>query len=155
MSCSDIISVISLIVNSLLAIWVVIILQKNLTNKRYLKDHLITEVKNLREDYKKFLNELYCGNLKPDKITPWFKLMNIKVQGVMKIIYQKYKIDEHYLENYQVELRELVTDLKEFNENYKDNKPIVLDSNSEKELIQFQQNNSSKFNDLIIKINDK
>lgn len=74
---SDIIAIIGVIINAFLAIWIVKTLQNNLANKRYLKDHLIQEVKDLRSEYKKFLNELYQGKLRPKQILPWFKLMNI------------------------------------------------------------------------------
>ena len=152
---SDIIAIIGVIVNSILAIWIVKTLQNNLTNKRYLKDHLIQEVKDLRSEYKKFLNELYQGKLRPKQILPWFKLMNIKTQDVMEIVNQKYGLDKDILKNYQVELRNMVTEQEEFNDNFKENKCFPLKESSLKELLQFQQNNNSKFNELIIEINDK
>lgn len=152
---SDYISVVGIIVNSLLAIWIVRTLQSNLANKRYLKDHLIQEIKNLRNEYSKFLNELNSGNMKPQKVAPWFKLMNIKVHDTMELVNEKYKIDKDLLKNYQVELRDLVTEFEEFNTNYRKNCNIQLGSQSLRHLIQFQQKNQSKFNKLIININDK
>lgn len=152
---SDYISVVGIIVNSLLAIWIVRTLQSNLANKRYLKDHLIQEIKNLRNEYSKFLNELNSGNMKPQKVAPWFKLMNIKVHDTMELVNEKYKIDKDLLKNYQVELRDLVTEFEEFNTNYRKNCNIQLGSQSLRDLIQFQQKNQSKFNKLIININDK
>jgi len=155
LNASDIIAIIGVIVNSFLAIWIVITLQNNLANKRYLKDHLIQEVKDLRGEYKKFLNELYQGKLRPKQILPWFKLMNIKTQDVMEIVNQKYGLDKDILRNYQIELRNIVTEQEEFNENFKENNCFPLKESSLKEILQFQQNNNSKFNKLIIEINDK
>jgi hypothetical protein len=155
LSVSDIISIIGLFINSILAIWVVKTLQNNLANKRYLKDHLIEEIKELRIEYRIFLNDLNTGKLKPKQITPWFKLMNIKVQDTMELLTNKYKIDNSILNPYQIELRNIVTEQKEFNENYKDNKLISLKESSRRELIKFQQENNSKFNSLILEINEK
>lgn len=155
LSVGDIISIAGIIINSTLAIWVVKTLQNNLANKRYLKDHLIEEVKELRLDYRVFLNDLNSGKLKPKQITPWFKLMNIKVQDTMELLHTKYKIDNTQLNPYQIELRNIVTEQEEFNENYKTNKSINLKESSKRELITFQQVNSSKFNKLIIEINEK
>ncbi|TYA78538.1 hypothetical protein [Seonamhaeicola marinus] len=152
---SDIIAIVGVIVNSLLAIWIVKTLQNNLTNKRYLKDHVIEEIKDLRNEYKKFLNELYQGRLKPKQILPWFKLMNIKTQDVMEIINQKYGLDKESLKSYQIELRNMVTEQEEFSENFKQNKCFTLKESSLRDLLLFQQNNNSKFNQLIIDINDK
>ncbi len=150
-----IISVVGLIINSILAIWIVKILQNNLANKRYLKDYLIEEIKDIRLEYRRFLNDLNSGKLKPKNILPWFKLMNIKVQDIMEIISKKYKIDKDSLKSYQIELRELVTEFKEFNSNYKENKFVKLNDSTLKELIRFQQENNSVFNSIIMKINEK
>jgi len=155
LSNSDIISLISLIVNIFLTIWIVKTLQKNLANKRYLKDYLITEIKDLKAEYGKFLSELYSGKSKPKRITPWFKLMNIKVRDTMEIVPKKYKIDKEILKNYQIELRNFVTDLEEFKSSYKDNEMVVLKEGSMVELMKFHRNNNSKFSSLIIKINEK
>ena len=155
LSNSDIISLISLIVNIFLTIWIVKTLQKNLANKRYLKDYLITEIKDLKAEYGKFLSELYSGKSKPKRITPWFKLMNIKVRDTMEIVPKKYKIDKEILKNYQIELRNFVTDLEEFKSSYKDNEMVVLKEESMVELMKFHRNNNSKFSSLIIKINEK
>ena len=58
-SISDWISIIGIIINSSLSIWLVITIQNRLTNKRVLKDHFITEIKDIRSEYKIFLNNLY------------------------------------------------------------------------------------------------
>jgi hypothetical protein len=92
LSTSDIINLIGLIIHSTLAVYIVIILQKNLANKRHLKDFLISEIKNLRIEYKKFFNELCSGNLRAKKIIPWLKLLNIKSYNTLKIIKKKYKV---------------------------------------------------------------
>ena len=155
LSCSDIISIVGLVINTVLSIWIVKTLQNNLANKRYLKDFLIAEVKELRADYRKFLDELHLGKLKPRKIIPWFKLMNIKVQDTMAIVSSKYKIDKDTLKNYQVELRNLVTEFEEFIANHKENKDVKLGDNSLEDLIKFKQNNDSKFISLIVRINEK
>ena len=155
LSISDIINLLSIVVNSILAIWIVRTLQNNLANKRYLKDYIITEIKDLRLEYKNFINELHSGKLKPKKIVPWFKLMNIRVQDTMEIVSGKYKIDKDILKNYQLQLKKIVTEFEEFNSNYKENNCFELTEKSLREIVKFQQENNSKFNYIIIKINEK
>lgn len=155
LSTSDAISILSLVVNSLLAIWIVRTLQNNLANKRHLKDFLISEIKDLRFEYKKFFNELCSGNLRTKKIIPWLKLLNIKSHDTLNIINEKYNVKKNYLNSYQVELRELVTELDEFNSNYNENRKLALKEESFSKLIKFQQENSSKFSSIIIMINEK
>lgn len=152
---SDIINLIGLIVHSILAVYIVIILQKNLANKRHLKDFLISEIKDIRFEYKRFFNELCSGNLRAKRIIPWLKLLNIKSYDTLNIINKKYEVKKNYLNSYQVELRELVTELDEFNSNYNENKKLALKEESFSKLIKFQQENSSKFSSIIIMINEK
>ena len=155
LSISDIINITSTVVNSILAIWIVRTLQNNLANKRYLKDYIITEIKDLRLEYKNFLNELHSGKLKPKKIVPWFKLMSIRLQDTMEIVSGKYEIDKGILKNYQLKLKKIVTEFEEFNSNYKENKCFELTEKSLKEIVKFQQENNYKFNYVILKINEK
>jgi len=152
---SDWIDIISLAINSALAVWIVITIQNNLNNRRVLKDHFINEVKNCRGEYKDFLSRLSSHHVKPKSIAPWFKLMNIKVTDLMSLLHQKYKVDKNCLEAYQVELRMLVTEFDEFVSSYKTNSEIKLKEESLSKIIKFQQNNNGIFNKIIIKINDK
>lgn len=100
-SISDWINIIGIIINSSLSIWLVITIQNRLTNKRVLKDHFITEIKDIRSEYKIFLNNLYSNNIRVKSVIPWFKLMNIKVIDIMRTINEIYKIDENILNPYQ------------------------------------------------------
>lgn len=152
---SDWISIFSVIINSLLAIWIISTVQNKLTNKRVLKDHLINELKDIRIEYRSFLNQLYSNKLRPKQITPWFKLMNIKINDLISLIENKHKIDNKILNPYQIELRDLITELKEFIKCYKNNDLITLKEKSQNKVISFQQKNNHLFNDLIVKINDE
>lgn len=154
METGDWIEIISILINSLLAIWIVRTVQNKLTNKRVLKDHLINEIKDIRVEYQSILNKLYKNELKPQSIPPWFKLMNIKLNDLLNVTNAKYKIDQHFMNPYQLGLRDLVTQLPEFEKNYQKNLPIKLSVNSQNQILQFQQKNSKLFNNLIIKIND-
>lgn len=154
MSVSDYISLLAIVVNSVLAIWIVKVLQNGQTNKRYLKSHLIQEIKEIKIEYKKFLNQLNTRGLKPQSIPPWLKLMNIKIQDLMELVKEKYDIEHDHLKEYQINLRSTVTELEEFIGSYKQNNNFKLDSDSLDKIIKFQQENYSKFNKLIVEIND-
>lgn len=153
-STSDYISIVAVLINLALAIWIVRTLQNSLTNKRYLKTHFIDEIKKIQEDYRSFLDSLYSKKLKPKEIIPWFKLMNIQIQDLMSLIKEKYKLDKDPLKNYHTSLRLTITELDEFIENYNDNNEIELGKDSLEKIIKFQQDNNSEFNKLIVKIND-
>ena len=151
---SDWIELIGIIINSLLAIWIVVTIQSNLNNRRVLKDHFICEIKNIRDAYKNQLNIIYSEKCVPQDMIPWFKLMNIKINDIMKIISKRYKIDIKKLEPYQLELRNIVTENEDFISQFKKNEPMKISSQFKNDLIKFQQTNNYIFNDLIILIND-
>lgn len=150
---ADWISLFGVIVNAGLAYWIVRTIQNRLTNKRVLKDHFINEVKEIRNDYKVCLNNLYSNTTHPHRIIPWFKLMNIKIEDLMTIVNSKYCIDKNKLKPYQVELQELITNNSDFIMHY-NNEKVVFTEISRSQFIRFQQLHNQIFNDIIIKIND-
>jgi hypothetical protein len=148
------IAILGIFVNSALAIWIVRTIQSRLTNKRVLKDHFINEVKEIRNEYKCCLNNLYSNKTLPKTLIPWFKLMNIKVADLLTLINAKYKIDKDRLSPYQRELQELITNNEDFITQFNTDKPVVFTENSRSLIIKFQQEHNHLFNDIIIKIND-
>ena len=148
------ISLAAICVNSILAIWIVKTIQYRLTNKRVLKDHLINEVKDIRSQYTSCLSNLYSSATMAKNVIPWFKLMNIKIEDLMKIINEKYGVDKKILDPYQNELRDIITENRDFIKQYEALKPVVFTDNSKSLLMKFQQTNNHLFNTLIIKIND-
>ena len=150
---SDWIELLGVIVNAGLAYWIVRTIQNKLTNKRVLKDHFINEIKEIRNDYKICLNNLYSNNTHPHRVIPWFKLMNIKVDDLMTIIHTKYCIDKDKLKPYQIELQELITNNEDFMAQYNGEK-VVFSQTSRTQLIKFQQSHNQLFNEIIVIIND-
>jgi len=151
---SDWIDIASIVVNFFLAIWIVTVFQDKLNNKRVLKDHLINEVKDIRDDYRTFLNILYSNKSEPSQIAPWFKLMNIKINDILDLISKNHSIDRKILYPYQVELRDIITEFDEYIDNYISNTNITLLPTSQLSIIQFEQRNNHIFNDIIVIIND-
>lgn len=149
------ISILGIIVNSGLAIWIVRTIQNKLTNKRTLKDHFINEVKDIRNEYKTCLSNLYSNQTKPKKVIPWFKLMNIKVDDLMLLISTKYKkVERNFLNPYQIEIRELITENDDFISKFESDDTLNFSENSKSQIIIFQQKHNHLFNDVIILIND-
>jgi len=151
---SDWIHLIGILINSGLAIWIVRTIQNKLTNRRVLKDHFISEIKEIRNEYRNYMNNLCSNNIYPKRAIPWFKLMNIKIEDLMSCINDKYNIDKKSLLPYQNELRELITENVDFIQQFKSGKLVVFSEQSLNSFIKFQQENNQLFNHLIIKVND-
>ena len=149
------ISIIGILINSGLAIWIVKTIQNKLKNKRTLKDHFINEIKEIRSEYKTCLNNLYSNQTKPRKVIPWFKLMNVKVDDLMSLISSKYKkVERNFLNPYQIELRELITENKDFISKFESDDTLNFSENAKSQIIIFQQKHNHLFNEAIILIND-
>jgi len=150
---ADWIALLGVIVNAVLAYWIVRTIQNKLTNKRVLKDHFINEIKDIRNEYKTCLNNLYSNSTHPHRVIPWFKLMNIKIDDLMALINTKYKIDKNKLKPYQIELPDLITNNHDFMAQYNSDK-VTFSESSRTQLIKFQQSHNQLFNEIIIAIND-
>ena len=147
---ADWINIASVIVNICIAIWITHILQNKFTNNRTLKDHFINEIKDVRAEYKGFLNRLYSNSTNPKELLPWFKLMNIRVKDLVMLMNNRYEVAEDFLNPYQNDLR---TESDDFNRCYR-NRQLILTENLKRDLMRFQQEHQRLFNELIIKIND-
>ncbi len=147
-------SIIGALINSALAVWIVRTIQNRVANKRVLKDHFISEVKDLRNEYRVCLDELHSNSMNPKAILPWLKLMNLKVDDLLDLMHKKYKIDKKTLFPYQHNLRELITGNVDFERDYQNSITINFSDASKNALIKFQQENNHLFNELIIEIND-
>lgn len=51
-------TLIGIVVGALVAVWVVKVIQNKLTDDRVLKDYFISEIKDIRDQYRSFVNDL-------------------------------------------------------------------------------------------------
>lgn len=151
---SNIIDVLAIIVNSALAYWIVKTIQNKLTNKRVLKDHFISEIKDLRLDYDECVKSAYAGTLEPKNITRWFKIENIKKNHLLKYLGDIYGVEIRDLNKFHVELRELFTNSPEYTANYRGNVPLLFSISTKREIDKLNIKYYHVFNKIIIEIND-
>lgn len=153
-STSDWINIGGVFANLCLTIYIVKVVQNKLTNRRVLKDHLINELKELRTEYRSWIDDYSRNKINSSQVIPWFKLMNIKTADLMKILEAKYEIDVNLLNPFQIELREIITDDDTFIQAFSSKTEIHLSKESQNTLIRFQQQHNHIFNDIIIGINN-
>lgn len=151
---SNFIDLLGIIVNSALAFWIVRTIQNKLTNKRVLKDHFISEIKEIRSEYNEYIKNIYNGSVVPQEALRWFKLQNIKKIHLMEDVTNIYKISSPQLTTFHTDLRELVTNSPEFSNNYRSNLPVSFSTATKRELDRIQLTYNGIFNKLIIKVND-
>lgn len=117
---SDWISIINILITSLIGIWIAISVQKNFTKSRYLKEYFINEVKDIRDLYKQFVNQLYKNRISAKDIKDWFKIMSERTQNLDIFIRKKYKIDNSLIVSKHAEIQQEITSMDNFNEQYRE-----------------------------------
>ena len=60
-STSDIIAIVDIVINAILAIIIILIIQKKMTTKRVLKDYFINDIKTIQEEYSFFIQDIIAG----------------------------------------------------------------------------------------------
>jgi len=151
---SDFIEVIGILVNFCLAIWIVKTIQNKLTNKRVLKDHFISEIKDLRVDYNEYIKNCYSGNLIPQDTLRWFKLINIKTIHLMNDVTDLYNVTSPELNSFHNDLRDIITNAPEYSANFRLNSPVVFTSATKRRIDLIQLNHYGLFNKLVRLVND-
>ncbi len=152
---SDWISIIGIIVNALITLYIVDSVQRKLNNNRILTDHFIAEIKILRDDYRLFFKELEANTIQTSKILTWFKSMSIKTNDLLEIIHSKNsRIDKDVFLTYNNELRDLITDHPDYTKSFQSNKILVVSECLGIKLLQFKQQRDNIFNKTIVIIND-
>ena len=151
---SDFIEILSICVNAALGFWIVRTIQNKLTNQRVLKDHFISEIKDLRAEYNEFIKKMYSGLVEPQETLRWFKIASIKKNHLLTDIRDIYTTGDDKLDEFHNKLHDIVINSNEFIMNYRANSPISSSRITHRKLDNIQATYNGIFNKLIIMVND-
>lgn len=149
---SDLLNILGIAANVILAIIIINYLQKKIDNKRVMKDHFIQEVKELKLEYITLINNVYSGKyVSAVETLPELKLLSIKINNLNDYLTEIYSIKDEPFMPYQIELNKIIT------ENYIELPGITKigkEAQVRRELLVFEQKYIGKFTDVIILINN-
>lgn len=149
---SDWIDIANILITSVIGIWIGTIVQNNLTKGRYLKEYFINEIKDIRDLYKIFVNQLYTNSTSAVYTKDWFKIMSERIKNLDNLIKTNFKIDKIDLTSKHAEIQQNITAMDEFNEDYK--KEVIKFSNQSKnEILKLHTELSYKLTEMVIEIN--
>lgn len=149
---SDWIGVVDIIVTSAIGVWIAVSVQNNLTKSRYLKEHFINEVKDIRDLYKSFVNQLYKNKISAINIKDWFKVMSERIQNLDKFLCKEYQNCNTSIVSKHAEIQQKITSMDEFNENYKE-PAITFTNSSQNEILKLHSELSCALTQSVIDIN--
>lgn len=130
--------VVGFFINLALAWWLVGVFEKDRNIKETRKEFLISEVEELRVDIKELLNGLYNNKYKTGELVPVFKLLNIKLQTLSKIVSSEIEVDLVPIENIIIYLRSKITESEEYIVGFKGNEKLVTSRKTKSFLLQLQ-----------------
>ncbi|MGN6601471.1 MAG: hypothetical protein ACTHK8_03415 [Ginsengibacter sp.] len=151
LSASDWIAIVNIIITSLIGVWIGLIVQKNLTTNRAVKDYFISEVNGINSSYMTFLNRLYKDRLSAKYIQEWLKVMNIRIEVAENSMKSYLKVRPEVLENH-ISLKKFITSCNEFNSGYK-NPNITFEVATKNYMLEMNRSLKNAFVKIVVDIN--
>lgn len=148
---SDWISILDIGLTSVIGIWIGVSVQKNLTTNRAVKEYFINENSEIRNDYIKFIDELYASKLSSEQIKEWFRLMTIKLNTFEGFMKNEYIISPELLSIHN-QLKHMLTGSDDFNDQYR-SAHITFCSQVKEDILRYRTSLSNSFTKLILEIN--
>ena len=95
--------------------------QYRLTKNRYLREYFISELNNIRDEYKLFFSDIYESRLNAKSIKDRLKVMNVRIDSFERSIHSIYKLDNFSIQikKVHIEIQQYITGEDEFNQQYK------------------------------------
>lgn len=148
-TCGDILQLFSLGIT----IWIGIIVQRNLTKKRYLKDFFIGEIKNIREDYKLIFNDMLTNSLSSREIINRFKSLSGRIRTIDETLKQHDHCDSTGLRDAYFEFQQYITGLDDLNSQYK-NKHVTFTEVARSKMFEYQGTIIAAIMQKVIEVNN-
>ena len=148
---SDWIAILNIIITSVIGVWIVVSVQKNLTTNRAVKEYFINENRDIKEKYNKFMNDIYSNRISSEQIKEWFKIMTIKINTFEGFITNEYKLKPEIL-NIHNSLKYMITATDDFNTQYK-NEHIKFSISTKNDILLYHTDLSNSLTKLVIETN--
>lgn len=146
------ISVMSIAVSAMVAIWIVDKLQRGLENRQQLKDHLSQEVLSVREQYRDLIRDLTGTTQTPKQIRGRFKTIGIYASDLLRLLNTQFGTPDDILLPFQTELLGIATDCVEYNNASSRNRKFQYRKATIDSILEFERSHDKLFNDILMTI---
>lgn len=133
MSCSDIISIIDIIVSVVFGIWIANAIASSHTKERFLKDYFTNELNAIKDDCKTLFDEICYDKKSASDIKIGFKILSMRVSSFEKNLKDAFKDANPELLKNLSKIQLEITGSDDYNNQFK--KTVVKFSPSEKNTI--------------------
>lgn len=136
---SDVISILSIIINSFLIIYVASKIQNDINNVRFFKDYIINEIKLLKNRSCDFLDELEKGKLTTKLIQTSFISITNEHNALDSILRETYNSEYLSILNSKIIMFQAqIEENERYKMNFKQNKRWQLDSELKSQLVELR-----------------
>lgn len=128
-------------------------IKNKLDNKKSLRDHILREILEIRNNYRQLLDSVRIGTIKPKVVKNKLSVFSIRITDLMKLIKKgDNDVSKDFLLPYQLDFSQLITEDDNFILKYKDNEEFTISDVTYSSLLDFENKNNHLFNDLILAI---
>ena len=128
-------------------------IKNKLDNKKSLRDHILREILEIRNNYRQLLDSVRIGTIKPKVVKTKLSVFSIRITDLMKLIKKgDNDVSKDFLLPYQLDFSQLITEDDNFIFKYKDNEEFTISDVTYSSLLDFENKNNHLFNDLILAI---
>lgn len=146
------ISVMSILVSAMVAIWIVDKLQRGLENHQQLKDYLSQEVLSVREQYRDLIRDLTGTTQTPKRIRSRFKTIGIYASDLLRLLNTQFGTPVDILLPFQTELSGIATECEEYNNASRRNRKFQYRKTTIDSILEFERSHDKLFNDILMTI---
>lgn len=146
---SDILQFVGLIVT----VWIAIVVQRNLTKNRYLKDYFINEIKDLRNEYRILFADIQSSKLNSETIKVRVKIISLRIKTIEDYSTRYFFIESSNLKLLHSEFQQFITGTDDFNNQYKEN-TIKFSNMTITKILEYQKDIVDELTLCVININN-
>lgn len=119
MCCSDVISIIDIAVSAGVGIWVATAIAKGQTKERFLKDYFTNELLSIKEECKKFFDDICYDKVSANDIKTGFKIISMRAKAYEDNLNEVFKESVTNIHPCITRIQVEITNSDEFNEQFK------------------------------------
>ena len=144
-------TILSIVVSTFVAYWIVVSIQKRLSNEQSFRTYLTHSVQQVKTNYDNLLQQLINGKTHAQDLKRELGTNEKQIHELMRLINTKYsQIDNKYFDAWIVKMRNDVDGLQEYEDSFRTNKLVKLSPEHQKIIAHHKSDLEGKINEFII-----
>lgn len=130
------------------------VVQRELTNRRILKDHFIREILEVRQEYLNLIRRLLNGEVKCRDVQTLFRQISMRVDDLAPILNEEFGCDANTLSDCHLQLLTGIEKIPEYENGWTRNREIFASYEGREALREIGTRSYRTFNQVVRQINE-